>query len=384
MNLLERYLNREFVPVFLLATGLYVFFFLVQALLIRVPWLDTLPLGAMVGWLLYQVPGVALKAFPLAMMLAVLLVFGRMAREQELFAMQLAGLSLARVARSMVVFAALLVGLGLWMMEFVIPTANERTKLAWWDSVDGGGIAVAFLAGRQIEVGNFSLYFSGYHKATRELREVRLESWDGDKRQFLCFARGATLENLQDPTKSAERGARGVLTLRGYSCRSFDHTRLPLASLEAIKEFITAETTGPDEASILRILLPYSRDTVVARNLEGGFEDPRAISTLWREWLEGIAPANRLIGVELSTKIAWPFASLVLLLLSLPLAASSTRSTSTAMGLAFLLAAAYYLLFTFGQTLGQEGLVHPLLAPWMANMVFIVLGAWLIRRNHYR
>lgn len=380
MSLLERYLGREFVSVFGLATGLYVFLFLVQALLVRVPWLDTLPLAAMGWWLLYQIPAVTLKAFPLAMLLAVLLVFGRLAREQELFAMQLAGLSLARLARPVLVFALLLVGLGLWMMETVIPAANERTKLAWWDQVNGGGIALAFLAGRQIEVGHFSLYFAGYDKATRELREVRLESWDA-KRQFLCFARGATLENLHNPAKPRQRGR---LTLRGYTCRTFDHARLPLTSLEAIRDFISAETTGPGEASLLRIVLPESRDAVVAHNLEGGFDDPRPISTLWQQWLGGLAPANRLIGVELSTKIAWPFASLVLLLLSLPLAASSTRSTSSAMGLAFLLAAAYYLLFTFGQTLGQQGVVHPLLAPWIANLVFIALGVGLMQRNHYR
>ncbi len=377
MSRLERYISRELVPVFVFSTALVVFVFLLQTLLFRGPWLSTLPISAMGAWLWYQVPMFVVRAFPLSMVLAVLLVFGRLARENELLATRMAGLSLARVARPVVIFAGLLVIVGLVLAEFVVPTANERTKVAWWDSVDGGGIALAFIAGRQIAVGDYQLYFSGFDRPSRELRDVRIEAWTGSKgrQQSLCFAQAATLETIE---------GRGVLSLHGYACRTFDHTRLPLPPDAPISRFMTAETSAKDASKRLRIVLPQTRETVIGRNAEGGFEDARAISTLWNEWRDGREPANRDAGVELSTRTAWPFASLIVLLISIPLAASGARSTGAALGLALPVIAAYYLALTIGQVLARNGVLPALAGPWLANLLFLALGVVFIRLEQYR
>ncbi|MCX7783727.1 MAG: LptF/LptG family permease [Meiothermus sp.] len=377
MSRLERYLCREFVPVFVLATLLYVALFLLQALLVRIPWLDTLPFSALGPWLVYQIPSILPKAFPLAIILAVLLVLGRIARDHELLAMQLGGQSLAQLLRPLVVLALLLVGLGLWMAEYIIPVANERTKLAWWDSVDGGGIALAFLSGQQIVVGDYTLHFSNYHKPSRALREVRLEAWTGPgrKRQLVCFASSATFETIRRSETS-----KAMLNLQGYACRTFDHSQLPLSSDESIRDFFVLEHIAKSEESTLSITLPLSKEQLIARNLEGGFDNPRPLSEFWREWRSGQEPSNRTPALELATRTAWPFASLVFLFLTAPLASSSTRSTGSSLGLALLISVAYQLIMATGQMLAHKGLIDPFLGPWLANLAFIVFGFWLLLR----
>lgn len=377
MSHLERYLCREFVPVFVLAALLYVALFLLQALLIRIPWLDTLPFSALGPWLVFQIPSILPKAFPLAIILAILLVLGRMARDHELLAMQLGGCSLARLLRPLIAFALLLVGLGLWMAEYIIPISNERTKLAWWDSVDGGGIALAFLSGQEIRVGNYSLHFSSYHKPSQALRQVRLEAWTGPEQKLhqVCFAQSATLDTL----RSSET-PKALLILKGYACRTFDHNRLPLTSNEDIRNFLVHEHLAESEDSLFSITLPLSREQLIAHNIGGGFDDPRPLSVFFREWRTGQDPTNRIAAIELATRTAWPFASLVLLLLTAPLASSSTRSTGSALGLALLIAIAYQSTMALGQMIAQKGLIEPFLGPWLANITFGIFGFWVLRR----
>lgn len=62
---------------------------------------------------------------PWGFMAAVLLVFGRLSREQEINALQLGGQSLPRIAAPVFLLGALLAGICLWINLTIIPKANE-------------------------------------------------------------------------------------------------------------------------------------------------------------------------------------------------------------------------------------------------------------------
>jgi lipopolysaccharide export system permease protein len=367
MTRLERYLGREVLPAFLFGVALYVGLFLVQSLLARSQYLTAIPLGGALRWLAYQVPGFAVQAFPMAIVLAVLLAFGRLARENELTAVRAGGIGLARVARPLVLFAVGLVALSLLLAEFVVPAANRRTIVTWWDAVDGGGTALSRIAGRQLAVGPYQLYFGGYDASKGELRDVRLESWNG-RAHTVYFAQGATLE-------------RDRLSLRGYEGHTVDYGRLsePGATLADV---VTLSNAGPDENARLAVKLPQSRDEIAARNAEeGGFDDPRSLSEWWETWRGSSGPAATTAAVELSMRTAVPFASLAILLLAVPVAAGYARSTSVAFGLSLAITLGYYLALYLGQALGLQGLVPPLAGPWLANIALIGAGIWLLRRE---
>ena len=156
---LEWYVFREVVPNFLIGTSLYVALFLFQSLIARAQYLNALPATATTKWLMYQIPDFALRAFPLAIVFSVLLVFGRLAKDNELLASYAGGVSLSRITRSLLVLGTVLAFFGLFLAEYVTPIANEKVAVTWWDSVDGGGKALAFLAGKHIEAGKFQLFF---------------------------------------------------------------------------------------------------------------------------------------------------------------------------------------------------------------------------------
>ncbi len=357
MTKLERYFAREFIPTFLVGAILYVALFLFFSLAGRGQFLGALPVGSTLRWLAFQIPANAVQAFPLAMVFAVLLAFGRLARDNELLASRMSGLSLARLVRPILWFAALLVLFALAMAEFVVPKTNERVSTTWWDSVDGGGTALARLAGKQLAVGQYQIFYSGFDVPTQQLVDVRLEFWHGQE-QNVYFAKSGKLvgKNLE------LNGVRGFGV--NFATEPID---------------LTTNQTGK-----LTFALTKSKDALVNENAGGGFEDSRSISSWWREWQTSVGPARRDAAVQFGAKTAVPFANFVVLLLVLPLATSFSRSVASSFGLAAVVTLLYFVCLSIGQVLGLQGIVPGMLGPWLANIVFVLVGVLLLRREAWR
>ncbi len=376
MKRLEWYVFREVVPNFLIGTSLYVALFLFQSLIARAQYLGALPPSATGKWLIYQIPEFALRAFPLAIVFSVLLVFGRLAKDNELLASFAGGISLSRLTRSLLILGAVLAVFGLFLAEFVTPRANEKVAVTWWDSVDGGGQALAFLAGKHIEAGNYQLFFRGFSKG--ELLGVRLEFWDEvqPKIQNVYFADSAVL-------------AGNKIKLKGFEGYQVDFAQLASLPENPSKQQLYALFPRNQKRSLnpnatTTFSLAKTRDTIIAQNNTGGFEDSRSISTVYNEWRQSEGQAARDSASLLGYKTAVPFANLAILLLTIPIAAGGLRSNGVAFGIAVLIAVGYYLALFLGQTLGRYGFLPAFLGPWIANIALLGIGFYMLRRAQYR
>ena len=84
--------------------------------------------------------------------------------------------------------------------------------------------------------------------------------------------------------------------------------------------------------------------------------------------------------VDLHLKLALPAASLMMMLLAVPLTAAGTRVTSFAasLGLGFSVGFSYFVLVAFARALGQSGALPPALAAWAANGLFALVGSFYL------
>jgi len=84
--------------------------------------------------------------------------------------------------------------------------------------------------------------------------------------------------------------------------------------------------------------------------------------------------------VDLHLKLAYPAASLIMMLLAVPLTAAGTRVTSFAasVGVGFAVGFAYFFLVAFTRPLGQTGSLPPALAAWAANAIFALVGGFYL------
>ena len=80
--------------------------------------------------------------------------------------------------------------------------------------------------------------------------------------------------------------------------------------------------------------------------------------------------------VEMNLKLAYPFVNVIMLLFCIPLSTLSKRGKSRgvgfviAIGMCFL----YISVVRFGQSLGYNELLSPVLAAWFANIIFGTIG----------
>ena len=361
MTRLARSIAWEVIPNFFIGTLLYVAIFLVQRVLVQ-PYLSVLPGSSFVPWLLYQIPAFALQAFPIAAVFAVLLAFGRLARENELLAAAAGGISLARAVRPVLIFGALLAVAGFLIAEFVAPRANELTARTWWQGVSGSGNALERVVGKPIPVGDRTLFIGGVDK--QDLVDVRLEWWTAhtvnvffgkrarytDKKLVLIGYRSFSVNLDEFPAKPEDPD---------WINRAFPSSIVPFKA--------DAKTT---------FNLANTADRVVADNADSGFEDSRRLSELWREYR---VDGKREAGAQLGFKTAQPLASFVILLFGIPIAARGARSTGVAFGLAVVIAVGFYVVLYLGRQLSLVGVLPPLVGPWLANLGFLFAGAWLFR-----
>lgn len=372
MTRLDRYIIREVIPPFVFGLLLYVGLILLSDLLGRAQWLVGFPLFGLLKWLWYQVPYVLNQTLPIAVLLSVLLAYGRLGRENELMAMRAGGIHLVRTARWLFVGAGLLVLVSLVMTEKIIPYANQQAAVVWWNQLATHGNGLSRLAGQNVAVGPYQLFFGGYDYQDGEMKDVRLESWDN---QVLSVA-------------FADRGRLdgSTLTLRGYHLYSLDYAALPLPDLSnyaALRNYlprlIKAENVPQNVQSKLVIILPKTKNQLIAQDAGGGFEDSNTISYWFHkvETTHSDPEANTKARVMLSSLLAMSFASLVVLFMALPIAVKKVGGNGLAFGYSLIVTIGYYLVFTLGKLLALNGVVMPELGAWGANILALLIGLWI-------
>jgi len=84
--------------------------------------------------------------------------------------------------------------------------------------------------------------------------------------------------------------------------------------------------------------------------------------------------------VDLYLKIALPAAAVIMVLLAVPLAVKTDRtaSFSGAVGVGIAIGFSYFIVLAFARALGMNGALPPMLAAWASNLVFGVVGLYLV------
>jgi lipopolysaccharide export system permease protein len=85
--------------------------------------------------------------------------------------------------------------------------------------------------------------------------------------------------------------------------------------------------------------------------------------------------------VDLYLKIAFPFASLIIVFFGAPLVAGSpTQGKAAAFGVALIICFIYYMLINAFKIIGRTDAVDPMLAAWLPNILFFFIGLFM----HFR
>src|SRR5690625_3090448 len=132
LRIIDRYLLRESLPPLFFGLVLYASLAVVSVTIPRLEWIVGTPVRELGTWLVLQLPQAMVQTLPIALVLAVLIAFGRLAGDNELTALAAGGVPLRRAVGVFVGLGVAGTVLVLCINQWVLPYTNTQTSRVYW------------------------------------------------------------------------------------------------------------------------------------------------------------------------------------------------------------------------------------------------------------
>jgi len=358
-KLLHRYILREIVTPFGLGLLVFTFVLLIARLvkLIELVVNRGLPTTDILRLLGYILPAFLELTVPMAMLLSILVAFGRLSADSEIVALRSSGLSLYQLVPPVATFAVL-VGLATgWLAFHASPWGNRSLKTALFDIARTRASAGLKPRVFNDEFPGIVIYAERIDSTTDRLHHVLISDARDPNETNTVFAREGIM--IPDPTgmtltlRLLHGASQGVEQDGKVAYRTeFDSYDVSLDLQEALAG-VQQQQREPKEL-----------DMTVLRQV---LADPSTSTT-----------DHRRATVEYQRRLAIPFGCLVFGLIAIPLGIQPTRAVrSWGFSMSLVVIFVYYVLLSAGQGLAEEGLVPPILGLWLANAVLGALAVYL-------
>ena len=355
MRLLSRYILNEFLKIFFLILVIMISLFLV------IHFFETIDefiiqhstVADCVKYFIFKIPWITFWMVPPSVLLSTVIVTSIFSRNNELTAMKACGISLIRMFIPVLATALVLTLFTIIFNEYIIPFTTEKANhilyvkvrkqvpkgifkrdRIWFHSGDGSIWNIQLFDPDTNTLKGVSIYRYSEGMMIRERIDATLVTWIDGKWHF---SDGVIRTFYKDGTFSTDYFKEKDIKLRGTP--------------EDLKEV----QKRPEEMS-LREIYRY-----VKKIRREGFDDTRYT-------------------VDMHQKLSYPFISLVMTLIGIPLSLRSSRSggMTFCIGLSIVIGFSFYFIFSMGISLGYNGGLPPLLAAWGANLIFITIGLYLL------
>jgi LPS export ABC transporter permease LptG len=387
---IDRFVIREVTPPALIGLLVYTFllmmrpiFSLVEMVLVRgVSWAEAFHVLA------NTVPHVLVLTVPMSFLFGVLIAVGRMNSDNEIIALQSAGLPTTRLLRPILIMGCVLALLNGWMYLMVIPESNRNLR-----EMRVSLFANAKNIGR-IEAGVFYEEFPNLLLYVREVAD-RGGRWRGvmifdstdPVEQRLTLARHGRLvttggvdspTGVNQPIAPPERW----ILLEDVVNHYFNRGKPEAYRFSESYQQVVRPEGGTRKQGVSRFQLDMrERQTrsllsYIREGSFGGVADESDESDPQKIVLE-----RRLAVIELNRRLAIPFACVVFALLAVPL---GVGSRSGGRGRGFIISVGvilvYYIVNNNGELLAAEGRIPAWIGVWIANILLGIFALVLITR----
>jgi lipopolysaccharide export system permease protein len=362
-KIINRYIFRELLSPFAGSLFFLTFVFLMT----RIPEITNMVVNYNAGILsvgllvVYTLPRFLEFTVPMSVMIAILLTFMRMTRENEIVALKGAGISLYRLLPVVLVFCLAGFLLTLWVTVFGVSWGKLSLKKK---SIEMARTSIdAALQERQfnMELEDVMIYVSHVDMRTKALTDVFIEDRRTKGMVSISIAPSGELIRLDDEQVYTIRLHNGVINQVDMEKQSVSHIQfgnydinIDLNLMNRTKGHVSKAL---DERSLVELL----------GVIRSGVTDKIQLNSAL---------------MQLHERLSIPFACLALGIFAFPLGVQSTalrRSSGFGMGIFFFLV--YYFLLAIGWSAGETGKYPPVLGMWLPNLVMGGVGVFFLVRN---
>ncbi len=301
----------------------------------------------------YSVPFILTYIIPVSLLLGTVFSMGLMSRRNELTALIASGISLIRVAAP-VLITALLVSIGsAYFNDQIVTRANHRNKDIMRYNIEGKtpqqpGVKQNF---HYLGADGFVYLSRTYNIETRALYDAVIQQFDGNTLRRRIDARIAQWSDsswvLTDGVERTFSGGKESVQ--------------PFKEKEMFEIYETPEDFGKKDIEQDNMTYEELKDFIRKVRLSGG-------------------DVTRYL-VDLYFKLSFPLAGSIFVLIGVAFASGKRKpSIATGFGVTLVVAFMYYGVLRVGQTLGHNGVMPPLLAAQLGNIIFLGIGLFSLSR----
>lgn len=358
-QILDEYVLRDFATYFGLVLSTFVLLTLLFTLfellgdIVR----NRVPLVTVGEYLLNRLPSILYMMTPLSVLIAVLVTFGMMEKANEITAMKATGISLYRiVAPVLAVGMALAVGL-FFFEQFYLPKANKRQD-ALWNAMKGKPPQTYLRADRKWIFGQQStiFYYEFFDPDHNQFGRLAIFQFDP---QTLAITRRIYANSVR-----WDESLQGWIFAQGWE-RSFRGPAIERYEKFDVRTFPEIQ----EPPSYFKKEVKQSQEMNYAE-LSGYIDDLKQ---------SGFDVVR--LRVQLHKKLAYPLITLVMAVLAIPFSlAAGQRGAIAGVAMAIGIAILYWVTSNFFEQLGNVGFLPAVLAAWSPDLLFALIGGYLIFR----
>lgn len=359
VRILDKYIFREVCKAFLFGICAFSAVFIGSGTLFKIAKYITdygASLSAVVKVFVFGLPSVVMWTFPMSMLLATLLTFGRLSSSSEITAMKSCGIGFFRIAMPAILLGFLVSIVAILFNEHVVPWANTAYRNVVYYEIQGnsGAKSQDHIILKDIKDGQIQrlLYARRYDADSQSLQSITLQEFDG-------AGKVSHVENAEYAEFTGKEWIMHNGMLYDISDGESEHTlrfNTQVLPINASPRQIVREQKDPEELTMKELKAQI-------RIMKTQYVDTSKLET------------------ELYQRITVPMASLIFALVGVPLGLQPTRNSSSAgFAMSVIIIFFYYALMTMANAIGRSGALSPMLAVWIPNIVGLIAGIFLIRK----
>lgn len=358
MRILTRYILGEILSHALIGCALFTFILFMPRLpqILEMVVRNSSTFRNVLEIFLFTLPNLFWVTIPMSVLVGILLGLSRLAADSEIVAMRASGLGIGyfvRVASIVAVGGALL---GIVNSLWIAPRANQAI-------LDMEQSLAVSQASYEIQRG---VFYEDFHNAVLYVQDVRSGTGAANWKQIF-------MANVSDPNSPTITTAESATVVN-------DSSQELLMRLRNGEQHET-NPAQPDQYNVstfsttdLPLTLSPQNDVHLGRMETAIYAIPTS------KLLQRIhQPNNKRFLIELNNRFSYPAACLVLMLVGVPLGVVSRRGgKSSGFVFTLLLVVLYYVLSYTGVALARQDKLPVVLAVWLANILFVAAGIFLL------
>lgn len=352
---LDRYIFTQLIGPFLFGFFLFVTIIAIDPMMSALQSIvnENVKLSVMGRWFLNRLPQDMIFTFPMSVLLANLLVFGRMSKDSETTALRAGGTNFFRILVPVVAFALLITIISFVFNELVVPGSNERARNIRRQEIMRLTEPEASENSIMRASDGAFVYARKVFEKRRQMEKVLLEYYDD---------RGILIKRISAATADWD-GSSWIF--KQAVIQDYTHNSVP--SPESIAEMrINTITETPED---------FARQS----------KRPTEMSyTELKERIEAYERAQFMdtteMRVGLAMKTSLPFASFFFAIIGASFGLTNNRSGAfIGFGVSILIIFVYYVIMSIFSALGKSGHIPPMLAAWAQNIIFALAGFYIVK-----